>query len=81
MNLAKDIAELHQERQKIEEAIQVLTRLAAGAGKRRGRPPKWLAGVKPARAPRKGMSAAARKAQSERMKRYWAAKRKAKAKA
>jgi hypothetical protein len=49
--------------------------------KRRGRPPKSDAAnpipeIKPRRQ-RKGMSAAARKAHSERMKKYWAAKRKA----
>ena len=50
---------------------------------RRGRPPKSaaLSAASPA-VPlqrRKGMSAAARKALSERMKKYWAARRKAKA--
>lgn len=82
MNLAKTLAELHDERRSVEEALFVLTRLAAGGGKRRGRPPKWMAEAqpKPRRRPpgRKGMSKAARKAQSARMKRYWAAKRKAK---
>jgi hypothetical protein len=83
MNLAKILAELHDERRRIEESIEVLTRLAAGAEKRRGRPPKWMAQAQPKHSGkppgRKGMSKAARKAQSERMKKYWAAKRKAKA--
>ena len=101
MNLTKAIAELHEERQNIEEAMQVLTRLAAAGGRRRGRPPKWMAEgahskptgrllknpdaaatvTAPPRGQRKGMSAAARKAQSGRMKKYWATRRKEKANA
>ena len=54
-----------------------------GIKRRRGRPPKSAAvsAIAPAAAlrGRKGMSAAARKAQSARMKKYWAEKRKAKA--
>ena len=42
MDVAKMLAELYAERQGIEEAILVVERLAAGGGKRRGRPPKWL---------------------------------------
>ena len=75
MNLTKAIAELHEERERIDQAIQVLSRFGS-VTKRRGRPPKWLAEVKTA-GQHKGRSAAARKAQSERMKKYWAAKRKA----
>lgn len=97
MDLIKVIAKLHEQRRALDEAIHVLTRLAAGAGKRRGRPPKWMAEAaqpkhrgRPPKNPaadatatatpqrgRKAMSKAARKAQSERMKKYWAAKRKA----
>lgn len=36
------LADLRQERAQIEEAIFTLERLAAGQGKRRGRPPAWL---------------------------------------
>ena len=94
MDLNKAIAELRQERRQVDEAILMLTRLAAGQGKRRGRPPKWLAETTTKRRgrPRKNpadettprrrgnvMSKAARKAQSERMKAYWTARRKAKA--
>jgi hypothetical protein len=43
MNLSKMLSELRSERQHIEEAILTLQRLAAGRGKRRGRPPKWMA--------------------------------------
>lgn len=43
MDVAKILAELRQEREQIEEAIISLERLARARGKRRGRPPSWLA--------------------------------------
>ena len=43
MDVAKILVELRQEREQIEEAIISLERLARGRGKRRGRPPAWLA--------------------------------------
>ncbi len=43
MDVAKMLAELRQEREQIEEAILSLERLARGRGKRRGRPPAWMA--------------------------------------
>ena len=43
MDVAKILIELKEERQQIEEAIVSLERLARGRGKRRGRPPGWLA--------------------------------------
>ena len=43
MDINKMLAELRDERQQIEEAIITLERLAQGRGKRRGRPPSWLA--------------------------------------
>ena len=69
------IAMLIAERDKLNRAIDALQ----GSGKRRGRPPK--AAVTPTTpevsAPRrKHRSAAQRKAQADRMKAYWAAKRK-----
>jgi hypothetical protein len=85
MDITKMIAELHEERDHVDEAILVLSRLAVGAPKRRGRPPKWLTDqnlVGPkrrGRPPGSKMSAAARKAQSKRMKKYWATRRKQKA--
>ena len=39
------LADLRQEREQIEQAIIVIERLAQGHGKRRGRPPAWMAGV------------------------------------
>jgi hypothetical protein len=46
MDIVKMLAELHQERAQLDEAIGVLERVAHGRGKRRGRPPKWMALVK-----------------------------------
>lgn len=46
MDVTKILADLRQEREQIEEAIMTLERLARGRGKRRGRPPAWLAAVK-----------------------------------
>ena len=46
MDVMKMLAELRQERQAIEEAIITLDRLARGQGKRRGRPPAWMAALK-----------------------------------
>lgn len=43
MDIDKILVELRQELDQIEEAIIVLERLALGRGKRRGRPPLWMA--------------------------------------
>ncbi len=40
------LAELRDQREAIEQAIIVLERIAAGQGKRRGRPPAWMTAVK-----------------------------------
>lgn len=45
MDVSKILAELREERQQIEEAILSLERLAKGRGRRRGRPPAWMADV------------------------------------
>jgi len=68
------IALLIVERDKLNRAIEALQ----GSAKQRGRPPKVAMAAAPAvSAPkRKRQSAARRKAQAERMKAYWAAKRK-----
>jgi hypothetical protein len=62
MDVAKILAELRQEREQIEEAIISLERLARSHGKRRGRPPSWLAEArkrdKPAVGKTKGSPAA-----------------------
>ncbi len=46
MDVTKILAELRAEREQIEEAILSLERLAQGRGRRRGRPPAWMAEVK-----------------------------------
>jgi hypothetical protein len=43
MDINKILEELYQEREQVEEAILSIERLAAGRGKRRGRPPAWMA--------------------------------------
>jgi hypothetical protein len=45
MDILKMLTELRQERAQVEEAILVLQRLSLGQGKRRGRPPAWMAAV------------------------------------
>jgi hypothetical protein len=46
MEIVKMLAELREERERIEEAIITLERLARGRGKRRGRPPAWMTNIK-----------------------------------
>ena len=46
MDVLKMLVDLRQEREQIEEAILTLERLARGRGKRRGRPPAWMAALK-----------------------------------
>jgi hypothetical protein len=65
------------ERDKLNRAIETLQ----GSAKRRGRPPKHQSPTAARQAPkRKRRTAAQRNAQAERMKAYWAAKRKKEAK-
>jgi hypothetical protein len=67
------VALLIAERDKLNRAIEALQ----GSAKRQGRPPKNAAiAAAPVAKKRKRQSAARRKAQAERMKAYWAAKRK-----
>lgn len=78
------IASLRLELTQIDEAILNLERLAQGGGKRRGRPPKWLAEAKSAPEPaaaaaprgkKRTLSPEARKRMAEAQKRRWAAAR------
>jgi hypothetical protein len=74
------LALLIAERDKLSRAIEALS----GPTTRRGRPPKSAGTPVPAAAPAKKtrkFSAYQRKKQGERMKAYWAAKKKAEAKA
>ena len=43
MDIDLMIAKLRQELALLDQAIQVLKRISDGQGRRRGRPPKWLA--------------------------------------
>lgn len=83
MELTKVIAELRAERAAIDEALAALDRIArASIGKRRGRPPAWLAAANAAVAsagePRKKrtLSPEVRKKMAEAQKKRWAAYRK-----
>jgi len=46
MQIEKMLQELRTERDQIHEAIMTLERLAMGRGRRRGRPPAWMTGMK-----------------------------------
>jgi hypothetical protein len=46
VDIFKILKELQEEQRNIEEAIETLERLAAGHGKRRGRPPAWMSALK-----------------------------------
>ena len=46
MNIEQMLRELREELTGVEEAILVLERIALGRGKRRGRPPAWMASTK-----------------------------------
>jgi hypothetical protein len=84
MELTKVIAELRAERAAIDEALAALDRIArASAGKRRGRPPAWMAAAAGTIAaasgePRKkrSLSPEVRKKMAEAQKKRWAAYRK-----
>lgn len=92
MDILSILAELRSEKERLEEAILTVERLAVGSiTKRRGRPPKWLANVKAGAASsseskahepkkRRRFSAATRKKMAEAQRKRWAA-RKATAKA
>jgi hypothetical protein len=46
LDINKILVEIREERKQIEAAIVSLQRLAAGEGKRRGRPPAWMKDLK-----------------------------------
>ena len=46
MDITKMLAELREERERIEQAILVLEQIASGRSRGRGRPPKWMAQLK-----------------------------------
>lgn len=53
MDIAKLLEEMRAERAQLEEAIIAIERLAAGQGKRRGRPPAWLVAAKSSTTPKR----------------------------
>jgi hypothetical protein len=54
MDIGKVLEELRTELEQVDEAIMSLERMALGAGKRRGRPPAWMAALKEAPARKRG---------------------------
>jgi hypothetical protein len=85
MDILKMLADLRAEREQIEEAIVVLERLAAGHGKRRGRPPAWMAKTiikttNEAQSGRKRFSMETRKRMAEAQQKRWAERKKAEGK-
>jgi hypothetical protein len=55
MDLNSILDQLRQQRDHVDESIAALERIASGMGRRRGRPPKWMAEAAstPAAAPAK----------------------------
>lgn len=75
MDILKMLAELRAEKQRLEEAILTLERLARGQGRRRGRPPKWMSTPDPAPATKRRLfSAATRKKMADAQRKRWAAR-------
>jgi hypothetical protein len=86
MDIHNILAELRSEKDRLEEAILTIERLAVGSlTKRRGRPPKWMAEAKgdpsggglTAQPPKKRrrFSAATRKRMAESQRKRWASRR------
>jgi hypothetical protein len=87
MDIHSSQAELRSEKERLQEAILTIERLAASSlGRRRGRPPKWLANVKADLAPspaskatapkkRRKFSAATRKKMAEAQRKRWASRK------
>ena len=78
MNITQMPLDLRAERDQIEEALIVLQRLAAGKGRRRGRPPLWMSQGSACgdgkRKPRV-FSLATRKEMAAAQRRRWAARK------
>ena len=87
MEIHNILIELRSEKERLEEAILTVERLAVGSmTKRRGRPPKWLASVKAEAGSsgtgeslepkkRRRFSAATRKKMAEAQRKRWAARK------
>ena len=77
------LAELRSERDRVEEVILAVERLAmAAGGRRRGRPPKWMSLAKGPGAgsgelqKKRAVSPTARKRMAESQRKRWAARKK-----
>jgi len=53
MDIGNILTELREEHAQLTEAIISIERLAAGSGKRRGRPPAWMVAARPADGPKR----------------------------
>jgi len=81
MNLNQMILDLRAERDDLTAAMAVLEGIAHSRGKRRGRPPAWLANLpelKKQDRPKRTMSAATKKKMALAQRKRWAAAKKAK---
>lgn len=83
MDILRMIAELRAEREAIDDALNVLGRLAQTRSKRRGRPPSWLTAIRGAEASSSNapktrvLSPETRKRMAEAQKKRWASYHKA----
>jgi hypothetical protein len=75
MNVQQILSDLHQQRNRIDQAIAVLEGLG-GQAKRRGRPPKNVGSSSAPIRKRRRMSAAARKRIGEAKRKWWAQQKK-----
>jgi hypothetical protein len=78
MNVNQMILDLRAERDALTAAMAVLEGIAGSRGKRRGRPPAWLAnlpGTKKKDAPTRTVSAATKKKMALAQRKRWAAKK------
>jgi hypothetical protein len=81
MNLSQMILDLRAERDALTAAMTVLDGIAHSRGRRRGRPPAWLAslsGTKKQVHPKRTVSAATKKKMALAQRRRWAAAKKVK---
>ncbi len=80
MDVNHMIAELRSEREALTAAISVLENIAQSRGRRRGRPPAWLAALSPKKkdeeGPKRVLSAATKKKMAIAQRKRWAALKK-----
>jgi hypothetical protein len=80
MNVNQMISDLRAERDALTAAMAVLESIAHSRGRRRGRPPAWLASlskVKKEDGPKRTVSAATKKKMALAQRKRWAAAKKA----